>query len=201
MLRKLLMAPGIIWRWFFVSVFRWFYYDKKYFKSKWFSSINEWGWRWAYKDLCNRIKYKTNKNIKWPVAPTIDCGSNIEFDVDDLNNFSGGAGYFQTFDAKIIIGKGTWIARNVGIITSNHDLNHPDLHQKGKDVILGKSCWIGMNSIILPGVVLGDHTIVGAGSVVTKSFTEGYCVIAGNPARLIKKLDENECDGLSDTIG
>jgi acetyltransferase-like isoleucine patch superfamily enzyme len=58
----------------------------------------------------------------------------------------------------------------------------------GKDVIIGKKCWIGMNSVILPGVCLGDHTIVGAGSVVTKSFPDGNCIIAGNPARIIRVL-------------
>jgi acetyltransferase-like isoleucine patch superfamily enzyme len=45
-----------------------------------------------------------------------------------------------------------------------------------------------MNAMILPGVHLGDNTIVGAGSVVTKSFPEGNVVIAGNPAKIIKKL-------------
>lgn len=58
----------------------------------------------------------------------------------------------------------------------------------GKDVIIGKKCWIGMNAIILPGVKLGDNTIVGAGSVVTKSFPDGNLVIAGNPAKIINKL-------------
>jgi acetyltransferase-like isoleucine patch superfamily enzyme len=46
-----------------------------------------------------------------------------------------------------------------------------------------------MNAVILPGVTLGDHTIVGAGSVVTKSFENGNCVIAGNPAKIIKNLE------------
>ena len=58
-------------------------------------------------------------------------------------------------------------------------------------IIIGQGCWIGMNSVILPGVVLGEKTIVGAGSVVTKSFLEGYCVIAGNPAKKIKDLNKN----------
>ena len=50
-----------------------------------------------------------------------------------------------------------------------------------------------MGSIILPGVVLGDYTIVGAGSVVTKSFKDGYCVIGGNPAKIIKRLNFEDC--------
>lgn len=45
-----------------------------------------------------------------------------------------------------------------------------------------------MNSVVLPGVSLGPHTVVGAGSVVTKSFPDGYCVVAGNPAKIIRRL-------------
>ena len=58
-----------------------------------------------------------------------------------------------------------------------------------RDVIIGEKCWIGMNCVVLPGVTLGDHTIVGAGAVVTKSFKDGYCVIAGNPAKKIKDIE------------
>jgi len=60
------------------------------------------------------------------------------------------------------------------------------------DVYIGDYCWIGANAVILLGVHLGPHTIVGAGSIVTKSFPEGYCVIAGNPAKIIKKLEKRE---------
>jgi acetyltransferase-like isoleucine patch superfamily enzyme len=54
-----------------------------------------------------------------------------------------------------------------------------------------------MGAIVLPSVKLGDFTIVGAGAVVTKSFPEGYCVIAGNPARIIKQLNKTECEAFA----
>ncbi|MCI5123077.1 MAG: acyltransferase [Candidatus Electrothrix sp. AR5] len=92
----------------------------------------------------------------------------------------------------VYIGDYTQIAPNVGIISANHDLYN---NRKGvvSSVIIGKYCWIGMGAIILPGVRLGDNTIVGAGSIVTKSFPGGYCVIAGNPAKLVKSLDREKC--------
>ncbi|MFH4151026.1 DapH/DapD/GlmU-related protein, partial [Acinetobacter baumannii] len=89
--------------------------------------------------------------------------------------------------AHIYIGKGSYIAPNVGIITSNHDLADLESHTEGKDVVIGDKCWIGMNSVILPGVVLGNGTIVAAGAVVTKSFKQGNIVIAGVPAKIIKE--------------
>ncbi len=60
----------------------------------------------------------------------------------------------------------------------------------GAPITLGDHCWIGMNAVILPGVELGERTVVGAGSVVTKSFPEGHCVIAGNPARILRRLEK-----------
>ena len=93
---------------------------------------------------------------------------------------------------KIYIGDYTQIAPGVGIISSNHDVYNSTLQVPGK-ISIGKYSWLGMNSVILPNVELGDFTIVAAGSVVTKSFSEGYCVIAGVPAKIIKQLDKAKC--------
>lgn len=134
---------------------------------------------------------RINGNIPWPVSPFITISGkakNIIFDINDLNNFQGSGIYYQCFAGKIIIGKGSYIANNVGLLTVNHDVNDLDSHLPSEDIILGKSCWIGINSVILPGVILGDNTIVGAGSIVTKSFPDGHCIIVGNPAKLIKEI-------------
>lgn len=56
-----------------------------------------------------------------------------------------------------------------------------------REVVIGKNCFIGCNALILKGTVLGDNCVVGAGAVVSGKF-EDNCVIAGNPARVIKRL-------------
>jgi acetyltransferase-like isoleucine patch superfamily enzyme len=97
-------------------------------------------------------------------------------------------GCFLQAVGKITLGEDVWLAPNVGIITAGHDFDDLSKNSAPKSVTIGDHCWIGMNAVILPGVILGNHTMVGAGSVVTKSFPEGDCVIAGNPARVIKRL-------------
>jgi len=166
-----------------------FFYEKKYLRGRWFENSTV-GLKWAFKGILWQKIFGINRHIPWPVSPFIEISksTNILFDPDDLNNFQGKGNYFQNFNGKIHIGKGTYIAMNVGIITSNHNVDNLDDHMPGQDVIIGASCWLGMNSIILPGITLGEKTIVGAGSVVTKSFPEGHCIIVGNPAKLSRKL-------------
>lgn len=84
----------------------------------------------------------------------------------------------------IHIGDNTWILREAIILA--HDQCRGE-NGKGKmfDTYIGKNCVIGVRSIILPGVSIGDHCVVAAGTVVTKN-APSNSILAGNPARVIK---------------
>ncbi|WP_256646948.1 acyltransferase [Thermomonas paludicola] len=154
------------------------------------------GYVWAIRSAWSKNILRLGRPMPWPTALTctISNPSNIVFHPDDLNNFQSPGVYLQNFSAKIVIGRGTYIAPNVGIITSNHDLLDLDSHVAGQDVVLGERCWIGMGAVILPGVRLGAGSIVAAGAVVNKSYPDGGLLLAGVPARPIKKLDEAKVD-------
>ena len=78
------------------------------------------------------------------------------------------------------------VAANVQLISNNHDL-YERMILTCKPVRLKRGCWIGAGSTILPGVTVGENAVVGAGSVVTKD-VEDNTIVAGNPARLIKRI-------------
>lgn len=128
----------------------------------------------------------------WPVhsSSMVINAQNIYCGIETSPGFSPG-NYIQAL-GKIYIGDYTQIAPNVGIITGNHEL-HDNRKHIVKDVNIGKYCWLGMGSVILPGTTLGEYTIVAAGSIVTKSFPDGYCVIGGNPAKVIKTIEPENC--------
>jgi acetyltransferase-like isoleucine patch superfamily enzyme len=91
--------------------------------------------------------------------------------------------YIQGYNG-IEIGDDVNMGPGVGLISANHDLLDNTRHLPAPPIRIGDRSWIGMNAIILPGVELGENTIVAAGSVVARSFKKGYQVIAGNPARV-----------------
>lgn len=133
-----------------------------------------------------------NKSVYWPVHPNsqIYDWQNIFAGIDTCPGLMKGC-YIQG-KGGIYIGDYTQIAPNVVIVSANHDVYNTRKHIL-KKVSIGKYCWIGANSSIMPGVKLGNFTIVGAGSVVTKPFPDGYCVIAGNPAKVIYELEKEKC--------
>lgn len=144
----------------------------------------------GYFDL---LKYKLGllkKNRYWPkhknclVANPGNVFVGINCIIGRPGNYIQGAG-------KVYIGDYVQLAPNVGILSSNHDLYDQRISNK-ESVVIGAYSWVGMNSVVLPGVELGTRTIVAAGSVVTKSFPEGFCVIGGVPAKVIKYLDRDK---------
>lgn len=95
---------------------------------------------------------------------------------------------------EIIIEDDVLIGSGVHIYTSNHKFDNLDIPiaQQGysvKKVCLKKGCWVGANVIILPGVTIGEHSVIGAGSIVTKD-VPSFVFAAGNPTKIIRKLKE-----------
>ncbi len=147
-----------------------------------------------YRWFSQRILGK-NGSAYWPMHPTskISYAKRVYVGIETSPGWSPGC-YIYAING-IYIGDYTQIAPNVGIISGNHNLYDLSIQEKADPILIGKYCLLGMNSIILPGVHLGDYTIVGAGAVVTQSFPSGFCVLAGSPAKVIKKLDlEKRCD-------
>lgn len=78
------------------------------------------------------------------------------------------------------------VAAYVKLISNNHD-PYDRMVLTCKPVVLKRNCWIGAGAVILPGVTVGENSIVGAGSVVTKDVPDNT-VVAGNPAKFVKQL-------------
>ena len=86
----------------------------------------------------------------------------------------------RTNPTGIHIDEYTSLTANVTVLT------HDYINRKHKDTYIGKNCFIGMNSIILPGITIGDHVVVAAGSVVTKNVPSNS-LVGGNPAKIIRE--------------
>lgn len=122
------------------------------------------------------------------------------FRCDYGDNISFGENFFANFnltildEAKVTIGDNVFIGPNVSLYTACHPLD-PDDRNSGIEwalpITIGNSVWIGGNVTVLPGVTIGDNVVIGGGSVVTKSFASN-CVIAGNPAAIIRYLTPTE---------
>lgn len=134
--------------------------------------------------------FKFNKSFFYPKSKTCIIRHPLNMKLGENSVIFKNGCYIQG-GGKLIVGKYVIFATNIGVITANHKLTNQNEHDRGI-VEIGDYCWVGMNSVILPNVVLGPRTVVAAGAVVTKSFPEGFCVIGGNPAKKIKDINPEE---------
>ncbi|WP_286760818.1 acyltransferase [Salegentibacter sp. UBA1130] len=132
-----------------------------------------------------KIIFGHNKESKYPIhfTSTLVASEKIKIGKNVNKSFlnSGGC-YFQGING-IHIDDETIIGPGVKIISANHSSENIKTHVKKSAIMIGKKCWLGANSIILPGVQLGDNTIVAAGAVVSTSYKEGNIIIKGVPAK------------------
>ena len=148
----------------------------------------------------NPITFKTwimqkifgfNRHAYWPVHFTTVVVGYKNIYVGKSVSLGASNGCYIQAVGKVFVGDYTQVAPNVGIISSNHFMLDIREHVKS-EVRIGEYCRIGMGSVILPGVQLGDFTTVSAGSIVNTSFPNGYCVISGNPARIVADYSKSD---------
>ncbi len=97
-------------------------------------------------------------------------------------------------DTHIYVGDCTMFGPNVVLATAGHPVL-PDLRKFGcqfnMPIHIGRNCWLGAGVIVLPGVTIGDNTVIGAGSVVTKDIPANV-VAVGNPCRVLREIGERD---------
>lgn len=135
--------------------------------------------------------FRINSNVPWPVHFT-SVVKNPERIKKGIYNPGLSPRCYIDGRNGILIGDNTWIGPGVSIISMNHNLNNYKKYNKEKPIAIGNNCWLATNCIILPGITLGNHVIVAAGSVVTKSFIEDNILLAGIPAKIVKNLNNYE---------
>lgn len=142
------------------------------------------------------IAKRTKFLQKWFGAVGKKCFIEQPFYCDYGSNITLGDRVFTNVNvtildcAKVKIGNDVWIAPNVGIYTATHPTDPEQRRQKleyAKPIKIGNNVWIGGGASILPGVTIGDNSVIGAGSVVNKDIPANV-VAVGNPCRVIKKL-------------
>ena len=126
--------------------------------------------------------------------PTISMGFLCDFgcNIHVGNNFYAAYNCVMLDYAEIRIGDNCLIGPNVGLYITSHNLKPDKRHESGyaQPIWIGNNVWIGGNTCILGGVKIGDGVVIGAGSVVNKD-VEPNTVVAGNPIRVIKRIEED----------
>ena len=145
------------------------------------------------------------KRFKMLKEMCAECGENVYIEPPFHSNWGGkychfGKNVYANFnltcvdDTDIYVGEYTMLGPNVVLASAGHPIL-PELREKiyqyNMPVRIGRNCWLGAGVIVLPGVTIGDGTVIGAGSVVTKDIPAGV-VAVGNPCRVMRQINEHD---------
>ena len=134
---------------------------------------------------------RINSSVPFPVHYTSRIigfkNLKIKRDSNTVGSFCLSNGCYIQGLQGINIGHNFLFGPGVSIISVNHGVNNEFKDSNTKPIVIGDNVWLGTNVTILPEVHLGNNVVVGAGSVVTKSFPDNV-IIGGNPASIIKEI-------------
>lgn len=140
--------------------------------------------------LIKTILGKSGKNTY--IEPPFRCDYGYNIEVGD--NFYANYNVTILDIAKVTIGDNVMLAPNVSIYTAGHPI-HKDMrntgYEYGIEITIGNDVWIGGNTVIVPGVKIGNGVVIGAGSVVTKDIPDNV-IVAGNPCKVIREITEED---------
>jgi len=129
---------------------------------------------------------RINGKIPWPVHFTSRVLYYENIEVGNRCDLGYNAGCYIQGRNGIKAGNNVRVGPGVGILSVGHNIHDYDLWDKADPIVIGSNIWIGMNSIILPGVKIGDNVIISANSVVSRDIPSDS-IAAGNPCRVIMK--------------
>lgn len=155
------------------------------------------------KCLSNNLRYMAVKRLLKHCGKDVDVRYNCYFGTGDRLSVGdrSSLGMNARLGGSITIGNDCMMGPDVVMMAVSHEYSRTDIpiKQQGpkeeQPIFIGDDCWIGTRVVIMPGVHLGKHCIVGSGAVVTKSFPD-YSVIGGVPAKLIKYRVQSEIQNL-----
>lgn len=138
--------------------------------------------------ILRRLLGKTGKEFVIEQPFFCDYGYNIEIGENFFINVNG----VILDGAKVTFGDDVFIAPNCGFYTAGHPLDARQRKQGleyAYPITIGNGVWIGAHVCVMPGVTIGDNTVIGGGSVVTKDIPANV-VAVGNPCRVIRAITE-----------
>ena len=157
---------------------------------------------WAFNQLKPSQSKEKEAYMKEVFA---ECGDNCYIELPFHANWGGSNVHFGDWvyanfnltivdDGHVYVGDKVMFGPNVTIATANHPIE-PGLRdrmlQYNKDVHIENNVWIGANTVIVPGVTIGENAVIGAGSVVTKDIPANV-VAVGNPCRVLREIGEHD---------